>query len=123
MNVEEFFEELKEHKHKEINFYLMETQKMIKGFIKKVYIDEDETIENTGCIGIDIKEIKTDEDKLKKYGCKNKGKEGERNNKDRLSLELNNLKDLVSLNKEVQREKVLYRLKFENENIGIIIHI
>lgn len=120
MLVNELFEELKEYKHQEINLYMMETQKMIKGFIKKVYL-EDEESKNIDFIGIDIKEIKSDEDKLKKYSCKNKDKQ-EKNNKDRLNLGLSNLNELVSIEKEEQKNRILYKLKFSEENIGLIVY-
>lgn len=122
MLVKELYEELKEYKHQEINLYMMETQKMIKGYLKKVYLEEENENDNEiDFIGIDIKEIKSDEDKLKKYSCKNKDKQ-EKNNKDRLNLGLSNLKELLSLEKEEQGARILYRLKFPEENIGLIIY-
>lgn len=122
MKIKEFYEELKTYKHHEINFYMMETQKMIKGFIKKVYLEPEDEVEEINFIGIDIKEIKSNDDKLKKYGCSSKEKGENKNNKDRLSLGIDNLSDLLSITKEIKRDQTLYKLQFNSENIGIIIH-
>lgn len=119
MNLNELYKELKTYKNQRIDFYIANVQKMIKGYLKKVELDNEE---NPDTLIISMQEVKSDEEILKKYSCKEK--KGEKQEKDnRTKIELKDFSNLKTILKKDLHDKITFKIDFQQEEFGIIIYV
>ena len=120
MDIKNFMNDLAEAKHKRVNIYFLNSQKLVKGFLKNVTGDLDQ--DEDKFLDISLQEIKSDDHVLEKYKCKKKGKGSGKNNNDRITVELRNLEDITQINRTVTVDTILYKLSLDSEEIGILIY-
>lgn len=117
MEMNELYLELKSYKNRRIDFYIVDIQKMIKGYLKNTEIGTEEK----DMLILSIQDIKSDEDMLKKYTCKS-NKDGKKSKKERTRIELKGFSEIRSIEKKVLSDKITFKLGFLQEEFGIIIY-